>query len=46
MQLVLLRPYRKGLILREYLRTLKDKDLKVDEAEIKKYYEEHKEDLS
>ncbi len=38
--------YRKGLILREYLRQLKDKDLKVDEAEIKKYYDERKEDFT
>lgn len=38
--------YRKGLVLREYLRELKDSDLKVDEAEIHKYFDEHKEDFS
>ena len=32
--------YRKGVLLREYLRQLKDHDLKVDEAELKKYYED------
>ena len=38
--------YRKGLILREYLRELKDTDLKVDEAEIRKYFDEHHDDFS
>ncbi len=38
--------YRKGLVLREYLRQLKDKDLKVEEADIKKYYEDHKADYA
>ncbi|OGR82645.1 MAG: hypothetical protein A2901_02915 [Elusimicrobia bacterium RIFCSPLOWO2_01_FULL_54_10] len=37
--------YRKGLILREYLRDLRDTELKVEDAELKAYYDSHKEDF-
>jgi peptidyl-prolyl cis-trans isomerase C len=36
--------YRKGLLLREYLRQLRDKDLKVDDAEVQQYYDERRAD--
>jgi peptidyl-prolyl cis-trans isomerase C len=34
--------FRKNIILREYLRGLQDGELKVTEADIRKYYDEHK----
>ena len=37
--------FRKGLVLREYLRELKDKELKVSEPEIKQYYDQNKADF-
>lgn len=37
--------FRKGLILREYLRELQDGELKVTEAELKLYYDQNKNDF-
>ena len=34
--------FRNGLIVREYLRELKDKDLRVTDEEIRKYFDENK----
>ena len=37
--------FRKGLVLREYLRELKDRELKVTEPELKLYYDQNKGDF-
>lgn len=37
--------FRKGLFLRDYLRDLQDGELKVTEAEIKVYYQDHKDEF-
>ncbi|GEM_PF-921039 len=36
--------FRKGLILKEYLRTLQDGKLKIEDSELKAYYEQNKPD--
>lgn len=37
--------FRKGLLLRDYLRELQDGELKISDAEIKSYYEENKDEF-